>query len=90
MRTDGPFIEAGENDNLIVQRLTRTRRLRHLRLLVPVREPGPAARQPIGGVAPTLEKIAEGEYAVSRPLFIYVKNDHRGVIPEPRNSSRST
>ncbi len=35
----------------------------------------------IGGVAPNEETIASGEYAVSRPLFIYIKNAHRGVIP---------
>ena len=35
----------------------------------------------IDGVAPDADTIASGEYAVSRPLFIYVKNAHRGVIP---------
>ena len=35
----------------------------------------------VDGVAPDAETIASGDYAVSRPLFIYVKNAHRGVIP---------
>ncbi|MGH6916229.1 MAG: substrate-binding domain-containing protein, partial [Geminicoccaceae bacterium] len=35
----------------------------------------------IEGVAPNEETIESGAYAVSRPLFVYVKNDHRGVIP---------
>ena len=81
MRTDGPFIEAGENDNLIVQRL----------------EADPNAvgifgysflfenqdkLQPlsIAGVEPSMETIASGDYAISRPLFVYIKNPHRKVI----------
>ena len=82
MRQDGPFIEAGENDNLIVQRLhadpnalgifgysflfENTDRLKAVA---------------VDGVAPDAETIAAGAYAVSRPLYIYVKNAHRGVIP---------
>jgi len=82
MRTDGPFVEAGENDNLIVQRLTQDPSaygifgysflFENLDSLKPVS---------VGGVEPNEETIASGEYGVSRPLFFYVKNDHRGVIP---------
>jgi phosphate transport system substrate-binding protein len=35
----------------------------------------------VEGVSPNAETIADGSYAVSRPLFIYIKNAHRGVIP---------
>ena len=35
----------------------------------------------IDGVRPDEETIASGEYGISRPLYIYVKNAHRGVIP---------
>ncbi|HBS50600.1 MAG TPA: phosphonate ABC transporter substrate-binding protein [Rhodobacteraceae bacterium] len=35
----------------------------------------------MGGVEPTTETIASGEYPVSRPLFFYVKKAHIGVIP---------
>jgi phosphate transport system substrate-binding protein len=82
MRTDGPFIEAGENDNLIVQRLGADPNAygifgysflyENQDQLKPVE---------IEGVAPNSDTIESGEYGVSRPLFIYVKNDHRGVIP---------
>jgi phosphate transport system substrate-binding protein len=82
MRTDGPFIEAGENDNLIVQRLEADPNaygifgysflFENQDQLKPVE---------IDGVAPTAQTIESGEYAVSRPLYIYVKNDHRGVVP---------
>ena len=35
----------------------------------------------MGGVVPSTESIASGEYPVSRPLFFYVKNNHLEVIP---------
>lgn len=82
MRTDGPFVEAGENDNLIVQRLTADPNamgifgysflFENLDTLKDVN---------IGGVEANLETIASFEYPVSRPLYFYVKNAHRGVIP---------
>jgi phosphate transport system substrate-binding protein len=82
MRTDGPFIEAGENDNLIVQRLQQDANAvgifgysflyENQDTLKPV---------PINGIDPTPETIADGSYPVSRPLFFYVKNAHRNVIP---------
>jgi phosphate transport system substrate-binding protein len=82
MRTDGPFIEAGENDNLIVQRLTSDPNAYGIfgySFLYENQDQLKAVE--ICGVAPNEETIESGEYAVSRPLFIYVKNDHRGVIP---------
>ncbi|WP_371038404.1 substrate-binding domain-containing protein [Rhodosalinus sp. FB01] len=82
MRTDGPFIEAGENDNLIVQRLNSDQNamgifgysflFENLDTLKPVS---------IDGVDPDPDTIADGAYPISRPLFFYVKNAHRGVIP---------
>jgi phosphate transport system substrate-binding protein len=82
MRTDGPFIEAGENDNLIVQRLTADPNaygiFGYSFLYENQDQLKPVA---IEGVAPDEATIESGEYGVSRPLFIYVKNDHRGVIP---------
>lgn len=82
IREDGAFIEAGENDNLIVQKL----------------ESNPAALGIFGfsfldqnadkvqgsivdNVAPTFEAIADGSYPVSRPLYFYVKKAHVGKIP---------
>jgi len=81
MRTDGPFIEAGENDNLIVQRLGADPNavgifgysflFENQDKLQPIS---------IGGVEPSMETIASGDYGISRPLFIYIKNPHRKVI----------
>lgn len=82
MRQDGPFVEAGENDNLIVQRLNADANAmgifgysflyENLDTLKSVN---------IDGVEPSPETIATGDYPISRPLFFYVKNAHRGVIP---------
>ncbi|MBV1925669.1 MAG: substrate-binding domain-containing protein [Rhodobacteraceae bacterium] len=82
IRADGAYIEAGENDNLIVQKL----------------EANPAAfgvfgysfleqnsdlvqGSIIGGVAPEFEEIAGGNYPIARSLYFYVKKSHVGVVP---------
>ena len=82
VREDGAYIEAGENDNLIVQKL----------------EANPIALGVFGfsfldqntdkvqgslvdGVAPEFEAIASGQYPVSRPLYFYVKKAHIGSVP---------
>ncbi|MEQ9608477.1 MAG: PstS family phosphate ABC transporter substrate-binding protein [Kiloniellaceae bacterium] len=82
MRQDGPFIEAGENDNLIVQRLNADPSsfgIFGYSFLYENQDTLQAVR--VNGVAPNEETIASGDYGVSRPLFVYVKNAHRGVIP---------
>jgi phosphate transport system substrate-binding protein len=81
MRQDGPFIEAGENDNLIVQRLEadpNSYGIFGYSFLFENQDKLQGAT--IEGVAPTDETIADGTYPVSRPLFFYVKNAHRSVI----------
>jgi phosphate transport system substrate-binding protein len=81
MRQDGPFIEAGENDNLIVQRLQADpHSLGIFGYSFLFENTDKLKAVAVDGVAPNEETIASGEYAVSRPLFIYVKNAHRGVI----------
>ncbi len=82
MRQDGPFIEAGENDNLIVQRLGADHSAYGIfgfSFLYENLDTLKGAK--IEGVAPSIETIADSSYAVSRPLFFYIKNAHRGVIP---------
>ena len=82
MRTDGPFIEAGENDNLIVQRLQADENALGIFGYSFLYENQDTLKAVGGdGVKPTPETIADESYAVSRPLFFYVKNAHRGVIP---------
>lgn len=82
MRQDGPFIEAGENDNLIVQRLKADAHALGIFGYSFLYENSDSLKAAaVDGVAPDEETIASGEYAVARPLFIYIKNAHRGVIP---------
>ncbi len=81
MRQDGPFVEAGENDNLIVQRLNSDANALGIfgySFLYENQDTLKAVS--VDGVAPSTETIADGSYKVSRPLYIYVKNAHRGVI----------
>jgi phosphate transport system substrate-binding protein len=82
IREDGHYVEAGENDNLIVQKI----------------EANPSALGIFGfsfldqnadriqgslvdGTEPTFENIADGQYGVSRSLYFYVKKAHVGVVP---------
>lgn len=82
MRVDGPFIEAGENDNLIVQQLVADPDAMGIFGYSFLYENSDRLKAvSIGGVQPDAETIASGAYTISRPLFFYVKNAHRGVIP---------
>lgn len=82
MRQDGPFIEAGENDNLIVQRLNADHNALGIFGYSFLYENSDTLKAvAVDGVAPNTDTIADGSYKVSRPLFFYVKNAHRGVIP---------
>ncbi len=81
MRTDGLFVEAGENDNLIVQRLdadTKALGIFGYSFLFENRDKLKAVK--IKGVEPSMASIGDGSYGISRPLFFYVKNAHRRVI----------
>ncbi|WP_366655581.1 substrate-binding domain-containing protein [Fodinicurvata sp. EGI_FJ10296] len=82
MRTDGPFVEAGENDNLIVQRLqedSATVGIFGYSFLYENQDALKAVT--VGGVSPNPDTIADGSYGISRPLFFYIKNAHREAIP---------
>ena len=82
MREDGLFIEAGENDNLIVQKLSNNPNAFGIFGFANVAENAAMIRGlAVDGVAPTFETIASGEYKVARPLFVYAKKQHVGVIP---------
>jgi phosphate transport system substrate-binding protein len=82
MREDGVFVEAGENDNLIVQKLEGNPNAFGIFGFANVAENAAQIKAvSIDGALPTLDTIATGEYKVSRPLFIYAKKQHVGVIP---------
>ena len=82
VREDGAYIEAGENDNLIVQKLVANPKVLGL-FGYSFLDANAAQIQGsvVEGAAPTFENISSGKYPVSRPLFIYVKKAHMGVIP---------
>jgi phosphate transport system substrate-binding protein len=82
IREDGAFIEAGENDNLIVQKLAANPDALGIFGFSFLDQNGDKVQgAKIDGVDPTFEAIADGSYPVSRPLYFYVKKAHIGVIP---------
>jgi len=82
VREDGAYVEAGENDNLIVQKLdANAKSLGIFGFSFLDQNNDKLQGSFIEGQAPTFENIASGKYSVSRPLFIYVKKAHVGVIP---------
>ena len=82
VREDGAYIEAGENDNLIVQKLgANPKALGVFGYSFLEANISQIQGAYIDGVAPTFENIASGSYPVSRPLYFYVKKAHIGVIP---------
>ncbi|MDA8000005.1 MAG: substrate-binding domain-containing protein [Alphaproteobacteria bacterium] len=81
MRGDGHFVEAGENDNLIVQRLVADESALGIFGFSFLQENQDALRGvSIGGVAPSFASVRDRSYPLVRPLFFYIKNSHRGVV----------
>jgi phosphate transport system substrate-binding protein len=82
MREDGPFVEAGENDNLIVQRLVQDpETLGIFGYSFLMENTGQIHAATVNGVEPTPEAISSDKYPVARSLWFYVKQAHVGVIP---------
>ena len=82
VREDGPFIEAGENDNLIVQKLvSNPNALGIFGFSFLDQNKDKIQGVIMNGITPNMASISSGEYPVSRPLFFYIKNAHVGVIP---------
>ena len=82
LREDGAWIDAGENDNLIVQKLESNAKAVGVFGYSFLEENTAKIKGAnISGVEPNFDNIASGKYPVSRPLFVYVKKAHVGVIP---------
>ncbi len=82
MRTDGAYVEAGEQDNLIVQKLqedTNAYGIFGFSYLDQNSDTLQGAE--LSGVVPTFDAIAAGKYKASRALYFYVKHQHVGVVP---------
>ena len=89
IREDGAFVEAGENDNLIVQKLQANPDafgIFGFSFLDQNKEKVKGAS--VDGVIPTFDAIADGDYPVSRPLYFYAKKAHVDVIPGLRGFLR--
>jgi phosphate transport system substrate-binding protein len=81
MREDGAYVEAGENDNLIVQKLVANKDAIGIFGFSFLEENFDKLKGAVvDGVLPTFESVSSGKYPASRPLFVYVKKQHVGVI----------
>lgn len=85
IRSDGKFIEAGENDNLIVQKLRNDAQALGIFGFSFLEENhGLIQAAVIDEVIPSFENITSTKYKVSRPLYIYFKKEHLNLIPGMR------
>ena len=82
VREDGPYVEAGENDNLIVQKLDRNpNALGIFGFSFLEQNDDKVQGSIVEGMPPEFETIADGSYPISRPLYFYVKKAHIDSIP---------
>ena len=85
IREDGAYVEAGENDNLIVRKLGVTPGAYGLFGYSYLEEnAGTLQGATIDGVAPSYDSIASFTYPGARPLYIYLQNAHAAAIPGVR------
>ncbi len=82
IREDGAYIEAGENDNLIAQKLAANKNALGIFGYSFLEENTDKLKGlKVDGVIPTFETISSGQYTAARPLFVYIKKQHVGTIP---------
>jgi len=82
IREDGAFVEAGENDNLIAQKLAANKNALGIFGYSFLEENTDKLKGlKIDGIVPSFETIASAKYTAARPLFVYIKKQHIGVIP---------
>jgi len=82
IREDGHYIEAGENDNLIVQKLNANPdALGIFGFSFLDQNADKVKGSKIETIDPTFDSIADKSYSISRPLYFYVKKAHIGVVP---------
>ncbi|OCL84198.1 substrate-binding domain-containing protein [Arcobacter porcinus] len=82
IRTDGAYVESGENDNLIVQRLTKNEAaIGIFGYSYLIENKDKVVGLSIDNVLPTVDAIANGKYPVARSMYFYIKNDHQKSNP---------
>jgi phosphate transport system substrate-binding protein len=85
IREDGAYIEAGENDNLMVQKIAQNGDALGVLGYSYLEENQDKVRAiSLGGIAPTAETISNLSYPGARQLYIYVKGEHLGAVPGMR------
>ena len=85
VREDGAYIQAGENDNLIVQKIEANSGTVGIFGFSYLEENMDKLKGiAINGVAPTYGSISSFQYPGARPLYIYIKNAHAQAIPAVR------
>ncbi len=81
IREDGAYVEAGENDNLIVQKLVANPSALGVFGFGFLDQNRDRIRgSDVNGAGPSFENIASGKYPISRPLYFYVKGEHVGQV----------
>jgi len=81
IREDGPYVDAGENDNLIVQKISQNPKAIGIFGFSFLEEnPDSIKGIPMSGVTPTYQTISDYTYPGARPLYIYVKKQHLAPI----------
>ena len=82
VREDGAYVEAGENDNLIVQKLqANPKALGIFGFSFLDQNSDKVQSSVVEGFEADFDAIADGDYPISRPLYFYVKKQHIGTIP---------
>ncbi len=82
LREDGAWIDAGENDNLIVQKLEANPKAFGVFGFSFLDQNGDKIQGSIvGKIQPTFEQIAAQNYPISRSMYFYIKKAHVGRIP---------
>ncbi|OUS12266.1 phosphate ABC transporter substrate-binding protein [Rhodospirillales bacterium 47_12_T64] len=82
IREDGAYVEAGENDNLIIQKLEANPKAVGIFGFSFLDQNADKIQGSIvEGAEPTFDNIAAGDYGVSRSLYFYVKKEHVGSVP---------
>lgn len=89
LRTDGAYVEKGEDDNLIVEGLaSNPQAVGVIGYSYLEKNRSRLHGVPIDGVAPTYQDIASGKYPGVRTLYLYVKKRHLDAMPELQDFMR--
>jgi len=82
LREDGAYVEAGENDNVIVAKLEANRNAFGVFGFSFLEENSNKLRGvPLDGVVPEFDQITSGKYPGARRMYVYIKKQHVGVVP---------